>query len=189
MTGVGRVCGVSASSAPSATTICTSSSVRIAMSSSQNAAPAHVRLDAPDEDDVALAARRPGDRDARGRPLDPPADPADQGHRGPVDLEVVVVLGVERGQRSGVPDQLEVLDGPGRGVPGVVPALERDDHHRVVELGQVHRGGLGVVHLCNPTSIRRRHRVSTTLRCGSASPLARGTDSAPSLARLLLFGV
>ena len=51
-------------------------------------------------------------RDAGGRPLDPAADPADQRHGRPVDLEVVVVLGVERGQRLGVPDQLQVLDGP-----------------------------------------------------------------------------
>ena len=36
MTGVGRVCGVSASSAPRATTVCTSSSCRSAISSSQN---------------------------------------------------------------------------------------------------------------------------------------------------------
>jgi hypothetical protein len=39
------------------------------------AAPAHVRLDAADQDDVAVAARRPGHRDAGGRPLDAPADP------------------------------------------------------------------------------------------------------------------
>ena len=56
-----------------------------------------------------------------------PGDPVDQPHRRPGDLEVVVVLGVDRGQRLGVPDQLEVLERAAGGVPGVVPALERGD--------------------------------------------------------------
>src|SRR3712207_7780964 len=39
-------------------------------------------------------------------------------------------------------------------VPGVVPALERDDHERVGQLGEVRGEGRRVGHPCNPTSIR-----------------------------------
>ena len=54
-----------------------------------------------------------------------------------VDLEVVVVLGVERRDDLGVPDLGEVLDDRARGLAGVVPALEGSDHDRVLQLGQV----------------------------------------------------
>jgi hypothetical protein len=83
-----------------------------------------------------MAVRRAGHGDPRRRPLDPPADATHQRHRRPVDLEVVVVLGVERGEGLGVPDEFQVLERARRCVPGVVPALERDDHQRVGQLGQ-----------------------------------------------------
>ena len=109
--GSGRVCGVSASRAPRATTIW---HVELAQQrrSARRRTPRQRMLGSmpADEDDVAVAARRAGHRDARRGPLDPPADAAHQRDRRPVDLEVVVVLGVERGQRLGVPDQLQVLD-------------------------------------------------------------------------------
>src|SRR3712207_1971954 len=141
------------------------------------AAPAHVGLDAADQDDVPVGARRAGHRDAGGGPLDPAADPADERDGGPVDLEVVVVLGVERGERGGVPDELEVLQRPRGGVPGVVPALEGDDHHRVVEPGQVLRGGLRVDHPWEPTSIGLPGRGSRAARRHRRPP--RGRPASP----------
>ena len=141
VTGVGRVCGVSASSAP------------------ERDDDRHVEL-GEDRDQLvaerratACSARCPRIRTtSRSLPGGRATEIRVVGHSirrltppisdtvGPVDLEVVVVLGVERGQRLGVPDQLEMLERARRGVPGVVPALERDDHHRVVQLGQVLRG-------------------------------------------------
>ena len=89
-----------------------------------------------------LGARRPAHREPGGRPLDAPGHAVDQRDRRPVDLEVVEVLRVERGQRLGVPDQLEVLHRGGRGVAGVVPPLEgarprtgAAQHRQSVELG------------------------------------------------------
>jgi hypothetical protein len=61
------------------------------------------------------------------------------------DLEVVVLLGVDGGQRLGVPHELEVLQRGARGLSGVVPPLERRDHHRVDEAGEFGlRSGLRV---------------------------------------------
>ena len=54
---------------------------------------------------------------------------------GRFDLVVVVLLGVELGERLGVPGQLEVLDGSARGIAGVVPALEGGDEDRVTKYG------------------------------------------------------
>src|SRR3712207_7140345 len=51
--------------------------------------------------------------------------PVHQRDRRAVDLEVVVVVGVDGRQRPGVPDQLEVLDPGGRPVARVVPPLDR----------------------------------------------------------------
>ena len=98
--------------------------------------PAHGRLDAVHQDDVAVGAGRRRQQDPRGRPADPAA--AVVGHDpGPVDLEVVVVLRVELRDRLGVPDLRQVVDrGRGR-LTGVVPALEGSDHDRVAQLPHV----------------------------------------------------
>ena len=93
--------------------------------------PADVRLDAPHQHDVAAPEHLPGHRDLRGRPGQVALAVGADAHERAVDLEVVVVLRVERGERLGAPDLLEVGDRAGRGVAGVVPALERGDHHRV----------------------------------------------------------
>ena len=74
------------------------------------------------------------------------------GDRRPVDLVVVVVLGVQLGERGGAPDRLEVLDGRRGGVSGVVPALERRDQQGVDQLGIAveldHPGTLLAVPVC-----------------------------------------
>ena len=110
MTGVGRVCGVSDSSAPSsddsAARRARGSTSRI---SSQNARQRMLGSMPAHEHHVVVRARRPAHREPGGRPLDPPGHAVDQRDRRPVDLEVVVVVRVDRGQRLGVPDQLEVL--------------------------------------------------------------------------------
>ena len=99
-------------------------------------APAERRLDALDEHDVAAERGVRRDEHAGRAPADPSPAVLEQ-HPGPVDLEVVVVLGVERRDDLGVPDLGQVLDDGTRGLAGVVPPLEGRDHDRVVQLGQV----------------------------------------------------
>ena len=52
----------------------------------------------------------------------------------PADLEVVVVLGVDRCHGLGVPHLCEVLDRRCSRFARVVPALEGGDHDRVAQL-------------------------------------------------------
>ena len=135
MTCVGRVCGVSDSSAPSVTTVVRVEVLDQPEQLAAEPAPAHVRLDAADEHEVEVGAGRAAVGQPGRRPGDPPGDAVDQRHRRPVDLEVVVVVGIDLGQRLGVPDQLEMLDRARRRVAGVVPALEGGDDDGVGELG------------------------------------------------------
>jgi len=58
-------------------------------------APAHRRLDAADQDNVAAQVGRRGDGDPRRGPRDAAAPVLTGGDPRPVDLEVVEVLGVE----------------------------------------------------------------------------------------------
>ncbi len=58
--------------------------------------PPHVRLDAADQDHVAADVGQPRERDPRRRPGDEPPAVVVEGDHRPVDLEVVVVLGLER---------------------------------------------------------------------------------------------
>ncbi len=98
-------------------------------------APAHGRFDAPDEHQVTrLLAADPDHREARRRPCDL-SHSGVHPHRGPVDLEVVVVLGVQGREDLALPLLVQVRDRGGGGVAGVVPALERGHHHWVDQLG------------------------------------------------------
>ena len=98
--------------------------------------PPHVRLDAADQDHVPADVGQPRERDPRRRPGDEPPTVVVEGDHRPVDLVVVVVLGLERPQRGRGPQLLEVLDRGGCGVPGVVPALEGRDQDGVHQLGK-----------------------------------------------------
>ena len=110
-------------------------------------APPERRLDTLHENDVAPERGVGRDEHPRRAPADPSFAPLEEDSR-TVDLEVVVVLGVEGGDDLGVPDLGKVLDDRTGGLAGVVPPLERRDHHRVLQLGQVveldHRGLLVV---------------------------------------------
>ena len=97
--------------------------------------PAHVGLDAADEHDVAAEVSEPSVGNAGGRPRDDTLAVVADGDRRPVDLVVVVVLGVQSRQRDRRPHLLEVLDRRGRGVSGVVPTLERRDQQGIDQLG------------------------------------------------------
>ena len=98
--------------------------------------PPERRLDPVDQHDIAADRRVGGDEDAGGAPTDPALSTVDD-DPGPVDLEVVVVLGIERGDRLGTPELAQVLDDRRSGIPGVVPAFEGGDHDRVVQLRKV----------------------------------------------------
>ena len=93
--------------------------------------PAQLGLDAEHEHDVA-AGRRRGVRVVR-RPRDAAGVAVDQVDLGPGRLEVVVLLGVDAGDRLRAPLLDQVADGERRGVAGVVPAGEGGDHRRAAE--------------------------------------------------------
>ena len=136
MIGRGRVCGTSASSAPRVTKVETPT---YWANSSSSMVKDRQRVDGSMPCTRMMSRSMPGGRrqqDPRRRPADPAA--AVVGHDpGPVDLEVVVVLRVERRDRLGVPGLRQVVDrGRGR-LTGVVPALEGSDHDRVAQLPHV----------------------------------------------------
>jgi hypothetical protein len=74
-------------------------------------------------------------------------------HDRTVDLEVVVVVGVDRRDHACVPHLDQVVDHPGGGVTRVVPALEGGDHDRRDEV--LGRLGAGDV-LDHPTTLGPR---------------------------------
>jgi Sulfotransferase family len=98
-------------------------------------APAHVRLDAVHEHDVAGQAggRTPGEGEPGGRPDQALGLPRHHVDHRPVDLEVVEVIGVDRGYGGGLPRDAEVVDHSAGRFGRVVPSLERGDRHRVDE--------------------------------------------------------
>ena len=135
-TGIGRVCGVSASSEPSRCTRRTFGRAQRRGEQGGELAPAQVRLQAEDQEQVA-AVRQLGHLELGGRPADLALVVVVQLDPRPVDLEVVEVVRVEGEHRLGAVRLLQVLDGPGRGAAGVVPAAEGRDHHRVDQIAQV----------------------------------------------------
>ena len=93
------------------------------------AAPAHVRLDAVHEHQVAVSGVLLGHEQPGGRP-DQPLGPAlgNLRHR-PGDLEVVVILGIDGTNGCRLPCLAQVADHPAGCFASIVPALEgRDDH-------------------------------------------------------------
>jgi hypothetical protein len=122
-------------------------------------APPQVGLDPVDEHDVPFGTRQHRPGQPRCLPFDAAGDAVGEAYVRARDLEVVVVLGVDRGQRLGVPHQLQVLQRCAGRLPGVVPALERRDHHRLDEAGvRVLRFGFRVA-FGHRTSVRRHGRL------------------------------
>jgi hypothetical protein len=125
-------------------------------------APSHVRLDAAQQHDVAVVETR------HGQPGGGPLDAADgvfvDAHERAVDLEVVVLVGVEGSDGLAVPHPLEMLDPGGGRLAGVVPPLECRDQDRIAQLRRpidLHharlpdwKGHNPVVPLTNPTAPR-----------------------------------
>ena len=127
VTGIGRVCGVSASSAPSVTTTLAPRSSTQASSSAQNER--HFMLGSMPRTRMTSRSRSGGDADE-----DLGAGPRQRAvaalvgaDQRPVDLEVVVLVGVDRGDHAAVPDPDQVVHGRRGGVGGVVPPLEGGD--------------------------------------------------------------
>ena len=157
VTGIGRVCGTSASSAPTVTIVVTPNRSAKLEQLDREGPPAHRRLDA------LRRGRRRGPGRSRWRRG--PASSARSSRRRPsssddaraVDLEVVVVLGVEGRDDLGVPDLGEVVDRARGGLAGVVPALEGRDEHRVAQLRHV---------------LELQHHVSFTVVAVASTPSA-----------------
>ena len=137
VTGIGRVCGVSASRAPRVITSSPPRSSQAARISAQNCR--QRMFGSMPRTRITSRSRSGGEAIASCvlgqviRRCPSSSSPTS----GPVHLEVVELLGVDRPDDPGVPDLDQVVD-DGRGrVGGVVPALEgRDDHRfdQVVDL-------------------------------------------------------
>jgi hypothetical protein len=119
--------------------------------------PTRRRLDALDEDDVAVQQGGLGQQDASRGPADATLAVLDD-DPGSVDLEVVVVLGIDGCNGLGVPHVDEVLDRRCGGLARVIPALEGGDHDRVAQLGHV----LELDHRVPPSSLRSVASDQTT---------------------------
>lgn len=136
-------------------------------------APAHRRFDTAHQDQIARLVAADADHgEPGGGPCDL-ADPAVQPHRRPVDLEVVVVLRVERGEDFALPYPVQVRDRGGGGVARVVPALERGDHDRVDQLGNA----LQLDHPVPPSEVPCVRPNLTASVIPSRSPRARLAES------------
>jgi len=108
--------------------------------------PAHVRLDPVHQDDVPAQPRgrhglvgrvRVGDRDPRRGPDQALGVTALDLDDRPVDLEVVVVLGIDGADRGRLPGDAQVVDYPARRLARVVPALESGNGDRRCEFADV----------------------------------------------------
>jgi hypothetical protein len=94
--------------------------------------PFHARLDAAHDHEIRSSWNGCG-VGGGGRPGDlTDAALSDRDHRS-VDLEVVVVLGIDIGEPLGGELFQDVVDQPGRRLCGVVPALEGRQQHRLVQ--------------------------------------------------------
>ena len=137
LTGTGRVCGVSASSAPRVATRSISSAWAPSMSSSQKP---RQRMLGSSPRSTTRSRLASGSRATLRRVVGHSmrrAPPSIERHARPVDLEVVVVVRVDHADRAGVEDLFEVLD-RGRGsVGGVVPSFEGSHQHGPAQLADV----------------------------------------------------
>src|SRR5579862_7465131 len=88
--------------------------------------PPHVGLKAANQNDLAVADGRKCE--ARRRPVDATSHAVDQTNRWSVHLVVVVVLWINRRERSCLPLALEMLDGVGGCIGRVVPTFEGRNH-------------------------------------------------------------
>ena len=107
VTGSGRVCGTSASSAPSSHHLRDVEAVahleQLVAEGRASACSARCRGTSTTSRSAPGGA---AEREPRGGPVDAPGHAVDQRHGRAVDLEVVVVVGVDLGQRLGVPHLL-----------------------------------------------------------------------------------
>ena len=137
------------------------------------AAPAHVGLDASDQDDVTADPSRSGERDACGRPVQATDAGLVDGHMRPVDLEVVVILGVDLAEGDRLPAFLQVLDDPRRRLTRVVPPLEGGDEHGIVQVRnavQLHRASSNRSPGQRTTVVRLRRSVPSVGHSATAQP-------------------
>ena len=137
MIGTGRVWATSAISAPSVITISTPRRSAAVDDRVGEGAPADVRLDPAEQDEIALRGGH-ADRQQRVRgPVDLARLALDQADRGPVDLEVVELLRVDPGDDLRVERGGDRLQRRGGRAGGVVPAGEGADQGRRAKLGRI----------------------------------------------------
>ena len=169
LTWIGRVCGVSASSAPR---VSTSSTPSVSIAASTSAVNCRQRMLGSMPRSSTTSRCAPGGRatqDLGAGPRDPAHAAGVGADQRPVDLVVVEVLGVDARHHPGVPDVDQVLDQTAGGLGRVVPALERRDQHRADQLRGLleldHRSSLGRRGPTSPerTRVRRGRATSVPL--------------------------
>ena len=130
VTEIGRVCGTSASSAPSVTTSWVPSASASSMITAAERAPPEGRLVSDQQDQVARGAGHARLVQLDLRPLDPPGVAVDQLDLRARALEVVELLGVDRREPPRAERAGHERDRARGRVRRVVPALERADQRR-----------------------------------------------------------
>src|SRR4249920_2821424 len=95
--------------------------------------PAVVRLDADEEDRIAIRVRDARSEERVLGPLDLPRPPLLERHERTCRLEVDEQLGVDVGELPGPPEPREVAGGERRSLASVVPPAKRPDEHGPLE--------------------------------------------------------
>ena len=142
MIGTGRVCGTSASSAPSVTTICTPSASASSTIAAQKVRQRNDGSGALQQHEVARRARHARLVELDLRPDDLARAALDERDLRARGLEVEELLGVDAREARRAERRAEKLQRRGGGVAGVVPARERADE----------RGGAQAVRAAAPRS-------------------------------------
>jgi hypothetical protein len=93
-----------------------------------------VRLDPEPEDDLARRIRPPV-AEPRTGPFDHARLLAIEAYGGPRHGEIEELLAVDLGERNRMQRLFDVADGRGRGLAGVVPTLECEEHGRARKRG------------------------------------------------------
>ena len=133
VTGDGRVCGTSATSAPSVTASSTPRSRARSGDDLAERPPAIVGLDADEQDRVAVRAGDAGAEEGVLGPFDLAGSSFLERDVRPRRLEVDEELRVDVGELPRSPQLREVARGEGRRLAAVVPAAERADENRTLE--------------------------------------------------------
>ena len=139
-------------------------------------APTQLRFDAGEQHDVDFCVGDGAGVERGARPLDLSSAAEVDAHLGSGRGEVEELLGIEVDELVGVPRIDEVVDRGARGIAGIVPTAERDQHHRRAQLGTIGPTQMGV-RVAGRCGHRRRLPVSWMMRGGHGVWTACGSEA------------